>query len=297
MTDQIRKGSLTIADLEAIQAFNQCRFGVDFDKYLESIAIFHDICQDVEAEDEIPLLKQGVVGRRSSTPFSSFSVDKIPNQTIRRARRHSTFNPRNRKEHHDAHANMKAFLITMNDVDYERRSSFVNKLMELNLSCSVAMSASKKEVSFSMNLPYPVFSYLNENDEDSVEKRMNKRPSLVYLSEAKETNDWETLDDTCSTDMYCMEYSIEMPQIDEEVHSFKRKDRKQHSYKMFERKLSSESAFSVIKSFILEDKMKFLQSAALPKCAKDLEGYNTGSFPLHSVQTPVMIRQQCAREA
>jgi hypothetical protein len=294
LMDQSRQNSLTIEDLETM---SQCQTGVDlYDMYLENKQIFDDICQDVEAEDELLLVKQGCINRRSSIPFSSFAVDKTPN-TSRRARRHSTFNSRNRMEHHDAHTNMKEWFISMNDVDYERRSNFVNNLVELNLRYGTAMSASKYEVSRTMDAPYPIFNYMND-DEDSVGIAMNKQSSLIYPSELKEKNDWETLNDTFSTDTFCIEYAIEMPQIEKPVLSLERNVRKPHSYKMLERRFSSESSVSAIKSFIAEEMTKFHQSStALSTDTKPIKGYNNGGFPAYSVQSPFMSKQQCARGA
>jgi hypothetical protein len=283
MTNKNRKASLTISDLETIHAIEQIRLNsINSEKYNEHNEIFEEICQDAEAEDEImetSLPSSTIMTRRTSitgctsTTSSTIVLEPFEKDLSCRMdrhhypRRHSTYNGRNRKFHRDAHATIKDYFLTIQDVNHARRTSFVTNLMDFNLSFDVAMAASNSNgISPTLNLSCPILSYLKEDDEDSIELIMIKRPSLITdKEEFNQSANWESLKDDGESEEDSMdnpnhktEYVIELAPLEEDYDSSwgkkrnndrQRRKKKVHSYQMLEQRLSSESLMSVVKSF------------------------------------------------
>jgi hypothetical protein len=321
MSEQNRQGSLTIADLEMIHAMKECQKNDYSETYYENKDIFNEIWQDVEAEDDLnppnsnsTHRREGQRARRLSIPMdTSESIIDTQTKPMRGCvRRHSTFHSQERQQHYTAHRIMKDYLLSREDVHHDRRSSLVTNLMEFNLSYGVVFMTSTGSTTNNDDRPVstscPVLSYMNEDDEDSVELRRIKRPSLVSLFESKTIHDWETLEDD-TVDVSTIEYVMDMtsPPIEESNLSRRKgKRRKPHSYQMLERRLSVESPVSVMKSLTRKEEMTKMfhppsfSPVALSNATKDLDAMrHTGisNFPEQRVQNPIPVRQQCARGA
>jgi hypothetical protein len=274
MTNKNRMTSITISDLEAIHALEQLQ--VLTTKYREHEEIFEEICQDVEAEDELIMeasLSSSIIRTRRTSIGSGPTYTMEPLEHVdtckkhRYPRRHSTYNARHRKFHRDAHATIKDYLLTIQDENHARRANFVTNLMDFNLSFEVAMAASSSSdemMSPALNLSCPILSYLKEDDEDSIELIMIKKPSLIpNKDDSNPCENWESLKDDGESEQFMddpsqtNEYIVRLPPLndDEEESSRQRGRKKLHSYQMLEQRLSSESHMSVVKSFGFHGKM------------------------------------------
>jgi hypothetical protein len=312
MTNQDRKASLTMADLESMDVNDHdCRMLHHHDMNYE---IFEEIYQDAEVDDEHDdddsRGRNRNMSRRRSSITGTRQDESLGNLTgsTHRRRRHSTYNPRNRRAHRDGHSEIKEFLSNIKDKNYTRRNSFVNNLMDFNLSYEVSMAASKHELSPALNFSCPVLNYLREDDEDSIELQMTKRPSLI--SERQEHSDsmnWESFKDDGESELpqdgheLRIEYVMELPLVDQPRVSKGKRRQRPHSYKMLERRLSSESPMSVIKSFTVHEMRASYPtevSSISPLSGKDLDSYIATGIQSQREQPLVSKRQQqCARGA
>jgi hypothetical protein len=313
--DQIRKTSLTLEDLETLHAMRQSHMEGSANEnsssatYHENHEIFEDICQQVETDlfsygNSTPPSQR----RRRRLSLQTNSCDSVDSRPHHR-RRHSTFHSQNLQEHWEAHVMLKNSLEEKKkDINDERRTSFVQNLMEFNMSYSVVMTTSTtKDTAVvhrgTMSTSCPVLNYLNDDDEDSVELRRAKRSSLPSLLESKTTLDWENLEDASGDNISSDEYFLDMPPMEEElILPRKGKRRKPHSYQMLERRLSVESPVSVMKSFTIKEMTNSCPSysVGLSTPSKDLNILTSGiipTFPVQRVQNSAPGRQQCARGA
>jgi hypothetical protein len=310
MTNQDRKGSLTMADLESMNSYDLN--GPSKSHHDLNYEIFEEICQDAELDDNNDVSRgRNRMSRRSSISGprqeESGNLSNSTSDTIRR-RRHSTYNPRNRKAHRDAHSKVKELISNWNDKNYSRRNSFVSNLMDFNLSYEVSMAVSKHDVSPALNFSCPVLNYLREDDEDSIELRMTKRPSLISEREPVDSSmSWESFKDDGESELpqdVRIEYIMQLPSMDDKPRLSKGKRRqKPHSYKLLERRLSAESPMSVIKSFTIHEMRATyptetnVGNVSPPPFGKDLETYIGTGIQSQRQQPLVPKQQQCARGA
>jgi len=309
-----RKTSLTLIDLEAFKEIDE-KLRDDYDenaastdKYQEHSQIFEEICQEAEAEDQLdyrpsrPLRRPSLSGISEASSMEWEATEAIGKL---RRRRHSTFNPRNRAAHREEHADLEEHLKRLEDKHRFRRASFVNNLLEFSVNFDVSMSnpAMDHEISPALNFSCPVLSYMNDEEEDSVDLTMIRRPSLISVHDDSNTDSWESLKDDGETESpqdaheLSREYVIELPSM-EEVVKPKGKRRRPHSYKMLEKRLESESQYNVIKSFSWKE-MTASFVAQLPQAPIEPKSLNNdvpSTFQSKSEQ-PLAARQQCARGA
>ena len=317
-----RKTSLTLIDLEEFKETDRRQDAAAIaysEKYHEHSEIFDEICQEAEAEDQLDQRPRGQIRRVSltgSSGSSSMEWDKPVEIAKLHRRRHSTFNPRNRAAHRKEHAELDDHLKMLEDKQSFRRASVVHNLLEFSVNFDVSTATMSHEMSPALNFSCPVLSYMNDDEEDSVELRLLRRPSLVSIPDDSNAQSWESFKDDGVTQLIqdgedmSREYIFELPPM-EEVVKPRGKRRRPHSYKLLEKRLASESQCDVIKSLTLMDMAapainvaampaassqihpKALDLQAHPK-ALDLDVANT--FQSKREQ-PVSLRQQCARGA
>ena len=318
-----------MADLEAIHDMQRLSLSraaapsstdaaVDSPKYLEHSEIFEEICQEAETEDQLErspsfarqprrssLTGCGLVDAHEAAVKNGLVDEPAAGVRNLHRRRHSSYNPRNRAAHRQAHMKLEDHLRYLEDEHHFKRASFVNNLLEFNLSYDVSMSGSEHELSPALGFSCPVLSYMNEDEEDSVELRMLRRPSLVSVPEDPTQASWESFKDDGETDLpvdaheMSDEYIIELPPLEEYVKP-SGKRRRSHSYKLLEKRLTSESPMDVIKSFSLKEMVATVPQVTFPATAgvqsKDLDLPVQNTFQAEREQ-PLAARQQCARGA
>lgn len=312
---QNRKASMTMADLEAIH--EQDKFVSNnpvTQKYSEHSEIFEDLCHEAEQDDTMNSSQlSNKSSRRGSLtgcvddmdlPTTSATNEGQQEFRMLHQRRHSSYEPLNRSVHRAQHQEVKEHLAKMEDKHHLRRSSFVNNLLEFNLSVDVSMSDHMDALSPAMHLSCPVLSYMNDDEEESIELRMVQRPSLVSVMEGEESQEsWESLKD-CGTSLSepqdahyeSKEYVIELPPMEEPKKI--RPKRRRHSYKILEEKLSEGSPLDVLKAWnslgggIAASAMP----AVPPPQPKSLERTDMFSFET-TRESPLATRAQVARGA
>ena len=321
-----RKSSMNMADLEAIneqQPYTKENSG----KYSEHTEIFEDICQETEAEDnarstkqprrlsgsdEVDMLPPPPPKIRNDPRQRRHSSYFMPPPEIRNLhlRRHSSYEPRNRSAHHQAHAELKDHLDHLEDKHDLRRASFVHNLLEFNLSFDVSMNSfADIGPSAALNLSCPVLSYMNDDEEDSVELNLLRRPSLVSGQENSKEESWESLKDDGEAELpkedheNSGEYCIELPPL-EEVIKPAGKRRRSSSYKILEKRLQLESPIEVLKSFnIKENSANFDDACITAIQPKNLDAQSTAlDNEMHDTfqqqrEQPAATLQQVARGA
>jgi hypothetical protein len=249
---------LTMADVDT---HDYDYFCTEKEEYINDI--FEDICQDAEAEDEMEQCRNRAARRSSMSGIdNSYRDHRIGDKEDVRRRRHSTFNPRNRKSHRNAREEVKEHLLCVQDESHIQRRISVNNLMDFNVSLEVAMVAPDQDLSPALNISCPVLSYLSVNEDLLDDKVMKtKRPSLLSVSgfdaseklEAERSVEAESKESNVSN--LKSEYTVELPYTEESDNvSTKGKPRKRHSYKLLERRLSLESPKTVIKALRLCEK-------------------------------------------
>jgi hypothetical protein len=281
-----RKPSLTMADLEESMCYSLGEYPFHSNSTLSvkeanEIVKFEGLCQDAEIEDVFTGRDENMMLRRSSIHGTSISyiddsINKFSVINIRHKRRHSSYNPRNRKIHRDAHANLEEYLIQLEqhtNPKLAKRSDIVNTLLEFHASYEISLAASSQpDVSYGLQYSCPVLSYLHDSDEDSVEIQIVKKPSLHHECQVKGFNAssrslHQCDEDDCSDspvedleDNRWMEseYTFELPEMTElDQTSYLRKRRKSHSYQVLQRRLSSESHLSVLRGLMQKDGEEF----------------------------------------
>jgi hypothetical protein len=270
-----KRASMTMADLEAIHEYEHEREQavsvvpaqephlepqVNADpKYLEHSSVFREICEDIEHEETLlPSRSQ----RKAS--FTTDDLEKEEqnlansrNSSRKKPRRHSSYESRCRTEHRRHHTEVKEYLAMLGDEQSQRRLEFVNSLLKFNLSMEMSMSSFSDlgDVSSpAMAMSCPVLSYMNDDEEDSIELAHFKHPSFTTPTVPEEES-WESLktdpeEEPKDAHEESREYFIQLQDSDQgENYDKMASQKKLHSYKMLELRLKQESPLQVIKSF------------------------------------------------
>lgn len=200
--------------------------------------------------------------------------------------------------------------------DCKRRSSIVDNLLDFNLSIGATSS-------ITMQLSCPILSYMNDDEEDSVDLRQVKRPSLVSVvedcvNEAQHEEGWESLEADGSAlpmdaHFQTREYQFELPPVDDSDRSKKKQlKRRRHSYQMLEQRLSeSQSPLDILKEWSssmggnkknltvsLTAPMNASSVASSPEQVKSLElDSGLSDFQQRAREGPMLTNMQCARGA
>jgi hypothetical protein len=192
--------------------------------YYEHSQVFEDLVNTTDKE-YVAQLRPPRLHRNSSVPRVNASTGKSIAKAVRR---HSSFEPRDRLKTYKDHKAMKEYLGTPRGSTHKRRThkfDVIQKMLEFNLSASVTSFNDLSMMNKSLGLHYscPVLSYMNEDEEDSVEltylkKRQSRRSSLCSLTE-DESESWESLNDLPtdgSMDASSQDYQISMKLVDED---------------------------------------------------------------------------------
>eukprot|EP00545_Synedropsis_sp_CCMP1620_P009494 CAMPEP_0119005742 /NCGR_PEP_ID=MMETSP1176-20130426/1902_1 /TAXON_ID=265551 /ORGANISM="Synedropsis recta cf, Strain CCMP1620" /LENGTH=379 /DNA_ID=CAMNT_0006957583 /DNA_START=221 /DNA_END=1360 /DNA_ORIENTATION=- len=325
-------------------------------KYLEHSEIFQDLCYEAAQEDSMTTATTASTYMSSlsgcsddsnlpttqvvETTSSSSSQHKQHVHVHVHVRRHSSYDSRSRAIHREQHDQMKEHFATHDDEHHSRRSNFINHLLDFNLSISV-MDVSMANVvvggadmlggdnnnnnnnnndastTAMMHISCPILSYMNDEEEDSVEMTHLKRPSMGTVEEDQESS-WESLkDDTVYDNEHVSsslkeetkQYIMELPPLDDLDDEPKMKStrpkRRRHSYKVLEEKLMEGSPLDVLKAW---NSMSLLPNTPTPTTTttvataptqpqqpKSLEVNN--DFGFQTREGPLATRAQVARGA
>jgi hypothetical protein len=260
MTMQRREVSLSSSDLDVVQNSEIiCQDPIPVMSYRDQHGIFEVMYQDAEVQDEINQQRRG---RAASRRVSMHAMSSQKNATCinvhRHIRCHSSFNPRNRQAHRDAHYQLEEYFLEQGNI---QRSSLVSTLLDFHSSFELSIAAGMHDISPSLHFSCPVLSYMHDSDEDSVEMSMAKRSSLMLVTNGNESieslnynsdNTEGVLIDSEEPRLET-EYVIEMSEDSKAFNLQPEKRRKRPSYITLERRLSTESHLAVLKSLIVGD--------------------------------------------
>jgi hypothetical protein len=257
---QSHEPSSSLTSLESMQKVEfggleyASQYSSSYFKQQQQQGIFETLCQEADIHDHINNRRGRNTRRASMSNKASHEGASLNN--VKHYRRHSTFNPRNRQTHRDAHADFEEYILYQRN---NQRSSIVSTLLDFHSSFEISLAASfPKGMRAALHFSCPVLSYMHDYDEDSLEMRMTKRSSLI--SNLKENEDFEYLNDYSESDSGIsfdvssqserQQYVIDMSDKEDISCLQPGKRRKRHSYKVLERRLSTESHLSILKSFI-----------------------------------------------
>mmetsp|Transcript_11667 Transcript_11667/g.17129 ORF Transcript_11667/g.17129 Transcript_11667/m.17129 type:complete len:255 (+) Transcript_11667:36-800(+) len=170
----------------------------------------------------------------------------------RATRRHSSFESRQLRDTYKAHLEMEKEL----KASARERMKKIGQLLQFNDSLNLASMSdlSAMNSSPSLQLSCPVLSYMNDDEEDSIEMlkfSMRKSGTLGVLPEdgSAKLADWETLDE--DNGFKHREYSMSMKELPSSEPSLKRsaKKRRPRSYQALSQKLSTDHPQKVLRSF------------------------------------------------
>jgi RNA polymerase-binding transcription factor DksA len=261
--EQKLKSILTITEPATMSDLDTQYHGYNHTEKEEDLSeIFEDICQDAEVEDGMELRRNRASRRSSMSGIGDYYCDDTGVDIPTHRRRHSTFNPRDRKSHRDAREEVKEHLISVQDESHVQRRISVNSLMDFNLCLDIAMAASIEDLSPALEISCPVLSYMSVNDDLLDDTIKSKRPSLISVSETNAIANLKgarTTENEYDIPYPKAEYTVELPQSEEFENVFKEKPRKRHSYKVLEQRLSLESPGTVIKGLKMCQKKRSIQ--------------------------------------
>jgi hypothetical protein len=211
MLEELESGRNEMGGAVTVAAGNaKKRQSVKFDeaqlKTKEHESIFEEIVEELEREDDSPLQSHCKQPRRgslqsvgSSTTSSISMADLVHEPTGPRPRRHSSFHSLQRSLHRRLHKEMKVYF---QDNDHHKRNTVIEGLFQFQLSLNMSMaSMDNLEEMDSGNLyrSCPILTYMNDEDEDSVDLHRVKRPSLSVVKDEgeylDEEDDFELSDD------------------------------------------------------------------------------------------------------
>lgn len=167
-------------------------------KYYEHSQVFEDLVNTTNKEYVAQLQPPGLNRQSSVSRIAASSR----NRGAKAVRRHSSFESRQSLKSYEDHKAMKEYLGTPKGRTH--KFDVIQKMLEFNLSASVTSFHDLSMMNKSLGLQYscPVLSYMNADEEDSVEltylkKRQSRRSSLCSLTE-DESESWESLNDVAT---------------------------------------------------------------------------------------------------
>jgi hypothetical protein len=275
-----RQASLTLKDLE--YSLPTVEVGVKANekdvqksrRYMEHSVVFDEMVETTNKELDmaLPPPTKLTLNRQNSVRVMS-TVQRIEEDESNDAaedsdatprkkrfiRRHSSHELRQAYKSYSHHLQMKEYLDSM-EVDSKERNNFVTALLEFNMSVNMASLSdlSMMDKSPAMHYSCPVLSYMNDDEEDSIElmaykNQLNgglKRPGLKSLEEQE--GSWESLkDDDGESDPAVgedsKEYEIEIQPLEPDTKP-RTKRRSTPSCKMLSDKLAHEHPLQVLRS-------------------------------------------------
>ncbi|KAI2495054.1 hypothetical protein MHU86_19486 [Fragilaria crotonensis] len=225
------------------------------DAYSENSQAFEEIV--ASADIEYTLKEQRPTLQRQSSvrkPIVSGAQGKASTLKRNSVRRHSTYCEREREKAYKEHKGMKEYLNSLED---HSKSKVATMLLEFNSSMSMASLSDVGVMNASPAMHYscPVLSYMNDDEEDSVElteSRMKgtKRLSMVSISE-ESAETWETLHDDPLEDPFqnSKEYHLELKRVDDDFKKPRAKRRRSPSCLVLTQQLAAEGPQHVLRSF------------------------------------------------
>lgn len=225
-------------------------------KYEQNSQVFEEIVEatDVEfvSKEDGPALHRKFSVRNSINADSGRDTSPMKRSAMRR---HSTYSEREPEKSYKQHKKMKEYL---NSLEYSHKTDVAKMLLDFSMSINMASSRDLSFMNESLAMHYscPVLSYMNDEEEDSVELTEHKmkglkRHSMDSIGEGSEQN-WETLNDDPSDDTFqsSEEYHMELKKDDDEFEKPRAKKRRPPSCLVLSQKLASDGAQKVLRSFI-----------------------------------------------
>ena len=170
-------------------------------KYYEHSQVFEELVETTEKEYAVRLRPSGLHRQSSVSPVRALNGSDVA-KSAKAVRRHSSFESRQTPKAYDEHKAMKEYLGKPKRTTH--KFEVIQQMLDFNLSASMSSLNDLSMMNKSLGLHYscPVLSYMNEDEEDSVEltyikKRQSRRSSLCSLTE-DEAESWESLNDVAS---------------------------------------------------------------------------------------------------
>lgn len=226
------------------------------DAYSENSQIFEEIVASAVTE-YTSKKPRSALQRESSLRNSIDAGVKGKASSIKRSsvRRHSSYCEIEREKTYKQHKRMKEYLNSLQD---NSKSKVAKMLLEFNSSMSMASldDVGIMNESLAMHYSCPVLSYMNDDEEDSVElteHRMKgkKRLSMASISEnSGET--WETLLDDPMEDPFqnSKEYHMELKRVNDDFKKPRAKRRRPPSCLVLTQQLAAEGPQHVLRTFL-----------------------------------------------
>mmetsp|Transcript_6309 Transcript_6309/g.10451 ORF Transcript_6309/g.10451 Transcript_6309/m.10451 type:complete len:290 (-) Transcript_6309:136-1005(-) len=279
----LRQPSLNLRDLEVnlpnIQGHVDEKGLQKNKKYMEHSAVFDEMVESTNKEYDLapPPANKLVFHRQSSVRIlqapaenecteqddggkTSNCKKKKKKQLIRR---HSSYDVRQPESSYNHHLQMKEYLDSMEE-DSKERQNFVAALLDFNMSVNMASLSdlSMMDKSPAMHYSCPVLSYMNDDEEDSIEllvykmehdgnSGLKKRNALCIVEEQEAS--WESLNDESDPILPLddgndsREYQIEMKPLEPDTKP-RPKRRRPASCKVLSDKLAHQHPQQVLRS-------------------------------------------------
>lgn len=267
--DSSLEASLSILDLEDPPEEQQF-MTPQKNMYLEHSQVFEELVRGT-TEEYANAMPRPLMTRQASARVVSSTSNKEKPKGRKLPRRHSSYEPHQQRIIFQAHQDMKEAI----EQQGRNTSSIITSLLEFNLSVNMAsLSDLSLDKSPALHYSCPVLSYMNDDEEDSVElltfKRGLKRNSnnLSVLKEETDEQRWETLDDddddaildltkldgkvtsnrrsSCNRTSLKADYMIAIKPLEEDEKP--RTKRRKSSYKHLSERLSREHPQHVLRS-------------------------------------------------
>lgn len=218
--------------------------------YSENSRIFQDLCDEIDDDDAEELAEGAVVVHRRRASMRNTAdepmvlLQEMMPKHKKTLRRHSSFESSLRSSVHKSdHESMKEYLFSMeNNCDLGKRSSFIGTLMRFNLSLNLSLGGDSVEnddpISSGLQYSCPVLSYMQDDEEDSVDLCVKNRPGLL-----EEQQPWECLQGEKFDEPFVVKLASPPPTQD----TTKPKKRR-HSYQILEDRLEQDSPQEIIKT-------------------------------------------------
>lgn len=271
-----RQPSLDLSDLElslpTVESFNVNEKDVEKTRrYVEHSAVFDEMVETTNKELEMAppprttlgLHRQASVRVMGTTQpieeeLNDFKDSDATPRKKRFIRRHSSHELRQANKSYSHHLQMKEYLDSM-EADSKERNNFVTALLKFNISVNMASLSdfSMMDKSPGMHYSCPVLSYMNDDEEDSIDLLVYKqqqngggmRRASMQIAEEQEES-WESLKDSESDSAISegsKEYIIDMQPLEPDTKG-RTKRRRKSSCRMLSDKLATEPPQQVLRS-------------------------------------------------
>lgn len=255
---RLQRASSTISSEQSLVLFNvQTNFDEHFkivDEEMETSASNYYASRPSLAYSNIPgmLFHASISNDGTNCDETESGVGEFESVRVKGskmfARRHSSFEPRQALQSYIAHCEMKEHF---NSTPEEQRAKCVESLLNFHDSVNV-MDFNFMEESAALHFSCPVLSYMNDEEEDSVDlvafkRKLRRRSSTSVIKEEEEL--WEFLQDLEDEPTNFDADGKILPAVDNEKPQLQlHKERRHPSYKVLARKLATESPEQILHS-------------------------------------------------